>query len=72
MLSRGELVCKVASDFIGDVIGATQTKTRQILDSGEGKVVLIDEVYGLNDQQYGKDALNTIVEKVLGAARRLF
>lgn len=58
---------KVASDFIGDKVGEAQTKTRAILDSAEGKILLIDEAYVLDDQLYGKQALDTIVEKVQAA-----
>jgi hypothetical protein len=63
-LSNGELMMKVGSDFVGDRVGESQTKTRAILDAAEGKVLLIDEAYVLDDNLYGKQALDTIVEKV--------
>jgi AAA+ superfamily predicted ATPase len=57
-LSNGELVVsKTASDFVGDVVGASQQKT----------AALLDEAYVLDDSLYGKQALDTIVEKVSGA-----
>jgi len=67
-LSDGDLLLKVASDFIGDKVGESQSKTRAILDSAEGKVLFIDEAYVLDDQMYGKQVLDTLVEKVQGTA----
>lgn len=67
-LSNGEVVSKTASDFIGDHVGESQKKTRSILALSEGKVLLIDEAYGLDDLLYGKQALDTIVEQVHGNA----
>lgn len=52
---------KLASDFIGSAVGESQTKTTTILASCTGKVLVIDEAYGLNDGQYGKQALDTLV-----------
>jgi Cdc6-like AAA superfamily ATPase len=67
-LSSGELMLKVGSDFVGDKVGdkvgEAQSKTRAILDAADGKVLLIDEAYVLDDNLYGKQALDTIVEKV--------
>ncbi|KAF1989215.1 P-loop containing nucleoside triphosphate hydrolase protein [Aulographum hederae CBS 113979] len=48
LLSNGEVVVKNPSDFIGDVIGGSETKTRGILASTEGKVLVIDEAYMLH------------------------
>jgi AAA+ superfamily predicted ATPase len=67
-LSNGEVMLKVASDFVGDKVGEAQTKTRAILEMAEGKVLLIDEAYALDDNLYGKQALDTIVEKVQATA----
>lgn len=65
-LSNGEVVSKTASDFVGSVVGESQTRTSQILESGRGKVVIIDEAYALDDSLYGKQVLDTLVEKVQG------
>jgi AAA+ superfamily predicted ATPase len=67
LLSNGELMSKTASDFVGDVVGASQSRTRALIESAQGKVLLIDEAYVLDDGMYGKQALDTIVEKVQGA-----
>ncbi len=64
LLSNGEVVYKTASDFVGDVVGESQQKTRAIIEMSQGKVLLIDEAYVLDDGLYGKQALDTIVELV--------
>ncbi|OWZ08827.1 hypothetical protein PHMEG_00018571, partial [Phytophthora megakarya] len=65
-LSNGEVVKKTAGDFIGSHVGESQTKTSQILDMAKGKVLVIDEAYNLNDNMYGKQVLDVLVEKVQG------
>ena len=67
LLSHGGLVFKSASDFVGSAIGESQRKTNQLLELAKGKILVIDEAYVLNDSLYGKQALDTIVEKVSGA-----
>lgn len=68
LLSNGEVVLKVASDFIGNVVGESQTKTNTIIKSAQGKVLVIDEAYALHDAAggYGKQVLDTLVEKIQG------
>jgi replication-associated recombination protein RarA len=63
-LSNGEVVMKSAGDFIGQHIGESQTKTIAILNSAKGKVLVIDEAYVLDDKWWGKQVLDTLVEKV--------
>ena len=46
-LTSGEVVMKSSSDFVGQYIGESQTKTVQILEQAKGKVLLIDEAYAL-------------------------
>jgi hypothetical protein len=53
-LSLGGVEEKKASDFIGSHVGESEKKTQAILKSAEGKVLLIDEAYGLDDDVYGK------------------
>ena len=64
LLSNGAVVETTASDFVGNAEGVTKTNTKRILQRAKGKVLVIDEAYALNDQNYGKEALDTIVEKV--------
>lgn len=66
VLSIGDVIEKTASDFIGSVVGESSTKTSQIIKNAAGKVLLIDEAYALNDNMYGKQVLDTLVEKIQG------
>jgi Holliday junction resolvasome RuvABC ATP-dependent DNA helicase subunit len=66
LLSKGEAELKVASDFIGQAVGESASKTRGILAACAGKVLVIDEAYNLDDGLYGKQVLDTIVEVVQG------
>ena len=65
-LSNGEFLKKDASDLVGDAQGGTQNKTRALLDSAKGKVLLIDEAYSLNESEYGRQAIDVLVGRVQG------
>jgi Cdc6-like AAA superfamily ATPase len=47
LLSSGEVVVKNPSDFIGDHLGSSENITTNILELTRGKVLIIDEAYGL-------------------------
>ncbi|KAL2808249.1 P-loop containing nucleoside triphosphate hydrolase protein [Aspergillus granulosus] len=46
-LSNGEVVVKNPADFVGSVLGQSEQNTKGILASTVGKVLVIDEAYGL-------------------------
>ncbi|KAJ8121165.1 hypothetical protein ONZ43_g2319 [Nemania bipapillata] len=48
LLSKREVVIKNPSDFIGSVIGQSEENTKKILKASAGKVLVIDEAYGLD------------------------
>ncbi|KAJ2983613.1 hypothetical protein NUW58_g6220 [Xylaria curta] len=48
LLSKREVVVKNPSDFIGSVIGGSEENTKKILKAAAGKVLVIDEAYGLD------------------------
>ncbi|KAK8123367.1 hypothetical protein PG999_003285 [Apiospora kogelbergensis] len=50
LLSKGEVVVKQPADFIDAVIGGSEKKAKGILAATEGKVLVIDEAYGLYGQ----------------------
>ena len=52
LLSKGEIMYKTASDFMGSHVGESQKKTQAILELAEGKVLIIDEAYVLDDNLY--------------------
>jgi hypothetical protein len=65
-LSNGEVVEKSAGDLGGAYVGEAKQKTLSLIESCRGKVLMIDEAYGLNDNLFGKQALDALVEKVQG------
>ncbi|KAJ8602140.1 hypothetical protein CTAYLR_001663, partial [Chrysophaeum taylorii] len=48
LLSKGEVVLKNPSDFIGSALGQSEERTNAILEKSQGCVLVIDEAYGLN------------------------
>ncbi|RAL01738.1 putative AAA family ATPase [Aspergillus ibericus CBS 121593] len=46
-LSNGQVIVKNPSDFVGSVLGESERNTKGILASTIGKVLVIDEAYGL-------------------------
>ena len=74
VLSKGELISKATSDFIGGALGQSESQTKAILAASEGCVLMIDEAYGLNpasgssssssEDPYRKSAVDTLVEGV--------
>lgn len=47
MLTLRTVVSKTPADFIGSVLGESEKNTKGIIKSTQGKVLLIDEAYGL-------------------------
>ncbi|KAK2747019.1 hypothetical protein FQN55_005288 [Onygenales sp. PD_40] len=64
LLTNGDVVIKNPSDFVGDVLGASEKNTKAILKATEGKVLIIDEAYMLycgGGQVGGSDMYKTAV-----------
>ena len=74
LLSLGEVVVKNPADFVGDVIGGSEAKTKAILASTVGKVLIIDEAYmlakasGPNGDPFKAAVIDTIVAEVQSTA----
>ncbi|KAK3386657.1 P-loop containing nucleoside triphosphate hydrolase protein [Podospora didyma] len=70
MLSKGEVVVRNPSDFIGAHLGQSEQQTKGILAVTTGKVLVIDEAYGLyggggsTADPYKTAAIDTIVAEV--------
>ncbi|EME81372.1 uncharacterized protein MYCFIDRAFT_139817 [Pseudocercospora fijiensis CIRAD86] len=70
MLSSGEaVVLKKPADFIGAALGVSEANTKGILDAAVGKVLVIDEAYGLYGggsigDPYRTAVIDTIVAEV--------
>ena len=67
-LSNGGVELVGASKLTGDVVGSTAKKVNEYIDSLQGKVGIIDEAYvlGRSNSIYGREALETLVERVQG------
>eukprot|EP01036_Dinobryon_divergens_P041426 gene41426-54914_t len=79
LLSKGEVIMKNPSDFIGSVLGSSEAQTRAILALAEGSVLVIDEAYGLSSSNGGSNVggsqdsyktavIDTLVEQVQGVS----
>ncbi|KAF1814036.1 P-loop containing nucleoside triphosphate hydrolase protein [Eremomyces bilateralis CBS 781.70] len=70
LLSRGEVVVKNPSDFVGAILGGSEKQTKGILAASLGKVLVIDEAYGLHsggDHGSTSDPFKTTVVDTLVA-----
>ena len=82
LLSKGEVIIKNPSDFIGSALGQSEEKTAAILEKARGSVLVIDEAYGLHPSPgaskrgslgdradpYKSAVIDTIVGRVQGLA----
>jgi hypothetical protein len=68
-LTNGEVIVVGASKLMGAAVGTTAKTVNDLMDSVKGKVLVIDEAYvlGSPNSQYGKEALDTLVERVQGS-----
>jgi Holliday junction resolvasome RuvABC ATP-dependent DNA helicase subunit len=65
LLSKGELILKTASDFVGSALGTSETQTRAILEASVGSVLVIDEAYGLSSPKGTSDPYRAAVIDVM-------
>ena len=64
LLSKGQLVEVDRSELVAGYLGQTAAKTAEVVKSAEGGVLFIDEAYGLSGDQYGKEAIDTLVKEM--------
>ncbi|KAK0188469.1 P-loop containing nucleoside triphosphate hydrolase protein [Armillaria mellea] len=72
LLSNGEVVTKIPADFVGSALGESEKNTKAILATTVGKVLIIDEAYGLygggttgqQSDPYKTAVIDTIVAEV--------
>ncbi|KAF8213839.1 P-loop containing nucleoside triphosphate hydrolase protein [Mycena galopus ATCC 62051] len=73
LISKGEVVVKNPADFIGSVLGASESNTKAILANTVGKVLVIDEAYmlyggsggtGSQTDPYKTAVIDTIVAEI--------
>lgn len=62
LLSSGHLVEVDRSELVAGYLGQTATKTTEVVAKALGGVLFIDEAYSLAEDQYGAEAVNTLVK----------
>jgi hypothetical protein len=64
LLSKGQLVEVDRSELVAGYLGQTAMKTAEVVKSAEGGVLFIDEAYALAGDQYGQEAIDTLVKEM--------
>lgn len=64
LLSTGQLVEVDRSELVAGYLGQTAVKTSEVAASALGGVLFIDEAYSLGGDQYGKEAIDTLVKEM--------
>ncbi|MGQ0422887.1 AAA family ATPase, partial [Bacillus sp. HC-Mk] len=65
ILSKGHLVEAERADLVGEYIGHTAQKTRDLIKKAMGGILFIDEAYSLargGEKDFGKEAIDTLVK----------
>ncbi|GGC89732.1 stage V sporulation protein K [Thalassobacillus devorans] len=65
LLSKGHFIEADRSDLVGEYIGHTAKKTKDLIKKSLGGVLFIDEAYSLargGEKDFGKEAVDTIVK----------
>ena len=64
LLSRGQLVEVDRAELVAGYLGQTAMKTQEVVTSAMGGVLFIDEAYSLAGDQYGTEAVDTLVKEM--------
>ena len=64
LLSKGQLVEVDRSELVAGYLGQTAVKTSEVVASALGGVLFIDEAYSLTGDQYGEEAIDTLVKEM--------
>ena len=64
LLSKGQLVEVDRSELVAGYLGQTAIKTQEVVGKAIGGVLFIDEAYSLAGDQYGEEAVDTLVKEM--------
>lgn len=67
ILSKGHLVEVERADLVGEYIGHTAQKTREMLKKSMGGIMFVDEAYSLaqgGEKDFGQEAISTMVKVI--------
>ena len=64
LLSKGQLVEVDRSELVAGYLGQTAVKTAEVTKTAIGGVLFIDEAYALAGDQYGDEAVDTLVKEM--------
>ncbi len=64
LLSKGQLVEVDRSELVAGYLGQTAIKTQEVVGRASGGVLFVDEAYSLAGDQYGDEAIDTLVKEM--------
>jgi SpoVK/Ycf46/Vps4 family AAA+-type ATPase len=64
LLSQGQLIEVDRSELVAGYLGQTAVKTAEVVAKAAGGVLFIDEAYSLTGDQYGTEAVDTLVKEM--------
>ena len=64
LLSQGHLIEVDRSELVAGYLGQTAVKTAEVVARSAGGVLFIDEAYSLTGDQYGTEAVDTLVKEM--------